>query len=91
MDHDFAGFEIFTSKGPYGDDGPGITNALLVGHSEISEITEKGNKSCMAFAKLSECEAAETGGRAYRVSGDTFDRNLQPPPPRLTHSSYYKS
>ena len=46
MDHDFAGFEIFTSKGPYGDDGPGITNALLVGHSEISEITEKGNASC---------------------------------------------
>ena len=45
MDHDFAAYEIFTANGPYGDDGPGIFNAVIVGHSEISKLT-KGNESC---------------------------------------------
>ena len=40
MDHDFAGYEIFTATGPYGEEGPGIYNAVLVGHSEISRLTK---------------------------------------------------
>ena len=40
MDHDFAGFEIFTANGPYGENGPGIFNATIVGHSLISDMTK---------------------------------------------------
>jgi len=47
MDHDFAGYEIFTAKGPYGDGGPGIFNAVLVGHSQISDLTEGKENACM--------------------------------------------
>eukprot|EP00091_Calanus_sinicus_P010666 TRINITY_DN24639_c0_g1_i1.p1 TRINITY_DN24639_c0_g1~~TRINITY_DN24639_c0_g1_i1.p1 ORF type:complete len:204 (+),score=46.66 TRINITY_DN24639_c0_g1_i1:364-975(+) len=46
MDHDFAGFEIFTAKGPYGEDGPGIFNTVIVGHSEISDLTEGKETAC---------------------------------------------
>ena len=47
MDHDFAGYEIFTAKGPYGEDGPGIFDAVLVGHSQVSDMTEGKENACM--------------------------------------------
>ena len=46
MDHDFAAYEIFTAKGPYGDDGPGIYNSVIVGHSEVSDLTKNATHSC---------------------------------------------
>ena len=46
MDHDFSAYEIFTANGPYGDDGPGIFNSIIVGHSQISDLTEGKNESC---------------------------------------------
>ena len=46
MDHDFSAYEIFTANGPYGDEGPGIFNAVIVGHSEISALTEGKSEAC---------------------------------------------
>ena len=38
MDHDFSAYEIFKARGPYGGDGPGIFNSLIIGYSEISKM-----------------------------------------------------
>ena len=38
MDHDFSAYEIFKARGPYGGDGPGIFNSIIVGYSEISKM-----------------------------------------------------
>ena len=46
MDHDFSAYEIFTANGPYGDGGPGIFNSIIVGHSEISDLTEGKSEAC---------------------------------------------
>ena len=47
MDHDFAGYEIFTAGGgPYGPDGPGIYNSVIVGHSQVSDMTAGKENAC---------------------------------------------
>ena len=44
MDHDFSAYEIFKAKGPGGPGGAGIFNSLIVGHSEVSDLTGKQDK-----------------------------------------------
>jgi len=46
MDHDFSAFEIFKAKGPYGTDGPGIFNTIIVGSSKISEMIPGREHHC---------------------------------------------
>jgi len=71
MDHDFAGFEIFTAKGPYGEEGPGIYNTIIVGHSEISDLTEGKENACTPGA----IHGPITGWTLKDVSFYNFDRN----------------
>eukprot|EP00090_Calanus_glacialis_P017096 TRINITY_DN2671_c0_g1_i4.p1 TRINITY_DN2671_c0_g1~~TRINITY_DN2671_c0_g1_i4.p1 ORF type:complete len:4502 (+),score=1148.36 TRINITY_DN2671_c0_g1_i4:1085-13507(+) len=71
MDHDFAGFEIFTAKGPYGEDGPGIFNTIIVGHSEISDLTEGKETACTPGG----IHLPITGWTIKDVSFYNFDRD----------------
>merc|ERR1719483_1010979 len=71
MDHDFAGYEIFTAKGPYGDEGPGIYNSIIVGHSEISDLTEGKETACTPGA----IHLPITGWTIKDVSFYNFDRD----------------
>ena len=71
MDHDFAGFEIFTARGPYGEDGPGIFNTIIVGHSEISDLTEGKNESCIPGG----IHLTDSGYTLKDISFYNFDRD----------------
>ena len=50
MDHDFSAYEIFTAKGPYGGEGPGIFNSIIVGYSEISKMIPGREQHCTPSA-----------------------------------------
>ena len=70
MDHDFAAYEIFTAKGPYGEDGPGINNAVIVGHSQISDLT-KSDKACTPAG----VRITDSGYTINNTKFFNFDRN----------------
>ena len=73
MDHDFAGYEIFTAKGEYGEDGPGISNAVIVGHSEITRLTAGAGKT--ANCTPGAINLPVTGYNLKDVSFYNFDAN----------------
>ena len=71
MDHDFAGYEIFTAKGPYGDDGPGIFDSIIVGHSQISDLTEGKSNACTPGG----IHVTDSGYTIKNVQFHNFDRD----------------
>ena len=71
MDHDFAGFDIFQSGGgPLGPDGPSIYNSIIVGHSEITELTPGKSANCTPTG----IKMHEEGHTLEDVSFYNFDR-----------------
>ena len=71
MDHDFAGFDIFKSGGgPLGPDGPSIYNSIIVGHSEITELTPRKTANCTPDG----IKMHEEGHTLEDVSFYNFDR-----------------